>query len=53
MPSTAASSRLDHLSVSLGKQVRLRRLLYNYGGGDNVGGEFSSRDYGLDWQPLL
>jgi len=29
------------------------RLLYNYGGGDNVGGEFSSRDYGLDWQPLL
>ncbi len=28
------------------------RLLHNYGGGDNDGGEFSSRDYGLDWQPL-
>ena len=36
MPSTAASSRLDHLSVSLGKQVRLRRLLYNYGPGNGT-----------------
>lgn len=28
------------------------RLLRSYGWGDNIGGEFSSRDYGLDWQPL-
>jgi hypothetical protein len=28
------------------------RLLRNYGWGDNIGGEFSSRDFGLDWQPL-
>ncbi len=28
------------------------RLLRNYGWGDNVGGEFSSRDFGFDWQPL-
>ncbi len=27
-------------------------LLHNYGGGDNGGGEFSSRDHGMDWQPL-
>jgi Tol biopolymer transport system component len=28
------------------------RLLQNYGGGENSGGEFSSRDFGLDWRPL-